>query len=318
MLDELMTKIEVLELGADGKSGTFAMGPLERGYGQTIGNSLRRIMLSSLEGSSASKVRFHGVYHEFSTIAGAMEDVPEIILNIKGIASRMHTEGPVQIHVDIKGPKVVTAGDLAVDANLDIVNKDHYICTLNDEGELVMDLEFIRGKGYRMAEMNKETNEDGSSDIAVIPIDSSFTPVELANFTVENVRVGNITDYDRLILNVVTNGTITPQEALAEASSILISYLEPFLSLPEYEPEDEGTNEEEEGLADKLLTMPIESLDLSLRSFNCLKRAGIDFVSDLISKSRSEMLTIKNFGKKSISEVEEKIHELGLDFKDEE
>ena len=323
MLDELMTKIEVLELSADEKTGKFAMGPLERGYGQTIGNSLRRIMLSSLEGSSASKVKFQGVYHEFSVIPGVMEDVPEIILNIKGIASRIYGDGPVHIHVDIKGPKVVTAGDLAVDSELEIVNTDHYICTLNEEAELVLDMEFIKGKGYRLAEMNKEdrksdVGEDLSQEVAVIPIDSSFTPVELANFTVENVRVGNITDYDKLILDVVTNGTVTPQEALSEAASILISYLNLFLDLPEYKVEEEEEEAVDTKDLEKVLSTNVESLELSLRSFNCLMRANLHTVGDIISKTRSDMLGIKNFGKKSIAEVESKIRELGFEFKEED
>ena len=323
MLDELMTKIEVLELSADEKSGKFAMGPLERGYGQTIGNSLRRILLSSLEGASASKVKIQGVFHEFSVIPGVMEDVPEIVLNIKGIACRIHGDGPVQIHVDIKGPKVVTAGDLAVDANLEIVNTDHHICTLNEDAELVMDMEFIKGKGYRTADMNKEHMEQNAEsellkEVAVIPIDSSFTPVELANFSVENVRVGNITDYDRLLLEVETNGTVTPQEALSEAAKILISYLNLFTDLPEYSMEEEEVEEENQEDVEEILDTNIESLELSLRSFNCLKRANIHTVGDIISKTRSEMLSIKNFGKKSIAEVEGKINELGFDFKEEE
>ena len=210
-----------------------------------------------------------------------------------------------------------------MDSELGIVNTDHYICTLNEEAELVLDMEFIKGKGYRLAEMNKEdrksdVREGLSQEVTVIPIDSSFTPVELANFTVENVRVGNITDYDKLILDVVTNGTVTPQEALSEAASILISYLNLFLDLPEYKVEEEEEETVDTKDLEKVLSTNIESLELSLRSFNCLMRANLHTVGDIISKTRSDMLGIKNFGKKSIAEVESKIRELGFEFKEED
>lgn len=327
MTEELLSKIDIIELNENQNAGTFVVSPLSRGYGQTIGNSLRRVLLSSLEGSCVTRVTFQGVQHEFSTIEGVMEDVPEIILNLKGIASVMHSDGPIDIHLHCKGPMELRAGDLDLDADIEIVNPDHLIATLNEDADFDLDLEFSKGTGYQISELSdlpeppaqtegekEEKKEEEQVIVGAIPVDASFSPVEAVNFTVENTRVGKQTDFDRLEISVETNGTLKAQEALARAASILIDHFRLFVDLPSQEVVNKadhlGTSEEEE----KILQTPIDAINLSLRSFNCLKRAGIDTVGDITRRTYNEMFKIKNFGKKSIDEVEKKLAEMGLSF----
>ena len=316
MIEKIETNIEILDINEENHYGKFALYPLERGYGTTIGNSMRRVLLSSLPGSSVSKILIDGVLHEFSIIDGVVEDVPEIILNIKGLNLKKHSDEDVTLFLEIEGPKIVTAKDIKEDALVEIANPDHYIATVNDKSKLLIAMDVTNGNGYRISEDNK----DEKDPIGTIAIDSSFTPVEKVNFTVENTRVGESTDYDKLIIEVWTDGTVTPQEALSTGSSILIDNFSFFNELPgkTFPPEDIEVEEEiEEEDVNEDLGRTIEELDLSLRSFNCLKRAGFNTVADIIKVSESELKTIKNFGKKSLTEVIDKIHELGFSLKDE-
>ena len=316
MIDKIETNIEILDINEEDHYGKFALYPLERGYGTTIGNSMRRVLLSSLPGSSVSKILIDGVLHEFSIIDGVVEDVPEIILNIKGLNVKKHSDEDVTLFLEIEGPKIVTAKDIKEDALVEIANPDHYIATVNDKSKLLIAMDVTNGNGYRISEDNK----DEKDPIGTIAIDSSFTPVEKVNFTVENTRVGESTDFDKLIIEVWTNGTVSPQEALAKGSSILIDNFSFFKELPGKKfPPEEIAVEEEEIVEDvnEELEKTIEELDFSLRSFNCLKRAGFNTVADIIKVSESELKTIKNFGKKSLTEVIDKIHELGFSLKDE-
>lgn len=315
MIEKIETNIEILDINEEDHYGKFALYPLERGYGTTIGNSMRRVLLSSLPGSSVSKILIDGVLHEFSIIDGVVEDVPEIILNIKGLNVKKQSDEDVTLFLEIEGPKIVTAKDIKEDALVEIANPDHYIATVNDKSKLLIAMDVTNGNGYRISEDNK----DDKDPIGTIAIDSSFTPVEKVNFTVENTRVGESTDYDKLIIEVWTNGTVTPQEALAEGSSILMDNFSFFKELPgkQFPPEEVEIEIEEEDDVDEGLEKTIEELDLSLRSFNCLKRAGFNTVADIIEVPESELKTIKNFGKKSLTEVIDKIHELGFSLKDE-
>ena len=318
MIEKLDTNIEILDINEEDHYGKFALYPLERGYGTTIGNSIRRVLLSSLPGSSVSKILIEGVLHEFSTIDGVVEDVPEIILNIKGLDIKKIDEEDVTLFLDIQGPKIVTAKDISKDSSIEIANPDHYIATVNDKANLFISLEVTDGKGYQLSDQNKSE----SDPIGTIAIDSSFTPVEKVNYYVENTRVGEATDYDKLIIEVWTNGTISPQEALSEGANIIISDFKYFRDLPnvsfvEEEVKEEQAEEVVEDNTDQQLEKTIEEMDLSLRSFNCLKRAGFDTVSDIVEKSEAELKTIKNFGKKSLEEVKDKVHEMGLSLKDE-
>ncbi len=315
MIEKIETNIEILDINEEDHYGKFALYPLERGYGTTIGNSMRRVLLSSLPGSSVSKILIDGVLHEFSIIDGVVEDVPEIILNIKGLNVKKQSDEDVTLFLEIEGPKIVTAKDIKEDALVEIANPDHYIATVNDKSKLLIAMDVTNGNGYRISEDNK----DDKDPIGTIAIDSSFTPVEKVNFTVENTRVGESTDYDKLIIEVWTNGTVTPQEALAEGSSILMDNFSFFKELPgkQFPPEEVEIEIEEEDDVDEGLEKTIEELDLSLRSFNCLKRAGYNTVADIIAVPESELKTIKNFGKKSLTEVIDKIHELGFSLKDE-
>ena len=319
MIEKLDTKIEILDINESDNYGKFALYPLERGYGTTIGNSMRRVLLSSLPGSSVSKILIEGVLHEFSVIDGVVEDVPEIILNIKGLDVKKHSDEDVTLFLEIEGPKIVTAKDISKDASIEIANPDHYIATVNDKARLFISLEVTNGKGYRVAEFNKSE----SDPIGTIAIDSSFTPVEKVNYYVENTRVGERTDYDKLIIEVWTDGTITPQEAIAEGAGILIDDFNYFKELPNASFIEDDQSEEveeeitEEEVTDSNLSQTIEELDLSLRSFNCLKRAGYDTVGDIVDKSEAELKSIKNFGRKSLEEVKDKVHDMGLTLKDE-
>ena len=318
MIEKLDTNIEILDIDEASNYGKFALYPLERGYGTTIGNSMRRVLLSSLPGSSVSKILIEGVLHEFSIIDGVVEDVPEIILNLKGLNIKKNSDEDVTLFLDIEGPKIVTAKDISKDSSIEIANPDHYIATVNDKAKLFISLEVTNGKGYRISDQNKSD----SDPIGTIAIDSSFTPVKKVNYYVENTRVGEATDYDKLVIEVWTDGTISPQEALSEGASILIDDFTYFKDLPnvEFVEEEEIEEIEEESIPevnDTQLEKTIEEMDLSLRSFNCLKRAGFNTVGDIVEKSEAELKTIKNFGKKSLEEVKDKIHDMGLSLKDE-
>ena len=308
-------KVECVEVGDNGKYGKFVVEPLERGFGHTLGNSLRRVLLSSLPGAAVSSVHIEGVQHEFSTIPGVTEDVTEIILNLKGLAVKMYGEGPKSVIVDKIGPCELTAADIKVDEEIEIINPEMHIATLNEDAHLQMTLRLERGRGYVSAEKNKA--RDITMPIGVIAIDSIFTPIHKVNYTVEDKRVGQSNDYDRLNLEVWTNGTLKPEEAVSGAASILTEHLASFVRLTDtvlpvsmVQPED-NTKE-------KVLEMTIEELDLSVRSFNCLKRANINNVADLISKTEDEMMKVRNLGRKSLEEVINKLAMMGLHLADEE
>ncbi|MBZ2175262.1 DNA-directed RNA polymerase subunit alpha [Schnuerera sp. xch1] len=311
MIEIEKPRIEIVEVSEDNNYGKFVVEPLERGYGTTLGNSLRRVLLSSLPGAAVSAVKIQGVLHEFSVVPGVLEDVPEMILNIKGIAAKMYTDEPVMLRLEIEGPQVVTAGDIITGPDVEIINKDHYIATVNESGKLYMELEMIKGRGYNVAEKNKR---EGQS-IGVIPIDSSFTPVEKANFSVENTRVGQITDYDKLILEVWTDGTMTPDEATSLGAKILTEHLNLFIGLTDHVDDVEIMVEKEEDQKEKVLEMTVEELDLSVRSYNCLKRAGINTVDELTQKTEEDLMKVRNLGKKSLDEVQKKLTELELSLK---
>lgn len=308
MIEIEKPRIEILDLNDDGSYGKFVVEPLERGYGTTLGNSLRRVLLSSLPGASVSSIKIQGVLHEFTTIPGVYEDVPEIILNIKGIAATSHSDEPVTLLVDIEGPHVLTAGDIITGLDVEIINKDHYIATINEDGRLYMELELTRGRGYVVAEKNKK---EGQS-IGVIPVDSSYTPVTKVNFSVSNTRVGQITDYDKLELEVWTNGTMAADEATSLGAKIITEHLNLFIGLTDHVNDVEIMVEKEEDKKEKVLEMTVEELDLSVRSYNCLKRAAINTVEELTQKTEDDMMKVRNLGKKSLEEVQNKLAELGL------
>ena len=311
MIEIEKPKIEIAELSDDNIYGKFVVEPLERGYGTTLGNSLRRVLLSSLPGASVSTIKIQGVLHEFSTIPGVLEDVPEIILNIKDIAAKMYTDEPVTLRIEVEGPKEVTAGDIITGPDVEIINKDLHIATVNEDGKLYMELEMNKGRGYVTAERNKKEGQA----IGVIPVDSIYTPVKKANFLVENARVGQITDYDRLTLEVWTNGTIKPDEATSLGAKILTEHLNLFIGLTDHVNDVEIMVEKEEDKKEKVLEMTIEELDLSVRSYNCLKRASINTVEELTQKTEEDMMKVRNLGKKSLEEVQKKMAELGLSLK---
>ena len=311
MIEIEKPRIEILELSDDESYGKFMVEPLERGYAISLGNSLRRVLLSSLTGAAISSIKIQGVLHEFSTIPGVLEDVPEIILNIKGIAAKIHGEDPVTLRIEAKGSQEITAGDIIAGADVEIVNTDHHIATVNEDGDLYMELEIVKGRGYVVAEKNKK---EGQS-VGVIPVDSSFSPVTKVNFAVENTRVGQITNYDRLVLEVWTNGTISADEATSLGAKILTEHLNLFIGLTDHVNEVEIMVEKEEDKKEKVLEMTIEELDLSVRSYNCLKRAAINTVEELTQKDEEDMMKVRNLGKKSLEEVQRKLAELGLSLK---
>jgi DNA-directed RNA polymerase subunit alpha len=284
--------------------------PLERGFGHTLGNSLRRVLLSSLPGVAVSSVHIEGVQHEFSTIPGVKEDVTEIILNLKTMACRMYSENPKQLVIDVKGPCELKAGDIKVDDEVEIANPELHIATLNEDAHLQMQLTLERGRGYISADKNKTP----SMPIGVIPIDSIFTPVKKVNYTVEDTRVGQITDYDRLTLEIWTNGTLKPEEAISSAAKILNEHLNLFISLTD-QVMPVSMVQVEDDKKDKVLEMTIEELDLSVRAYNCLKRAGINSVAELVLKNQEDMMKVRNLGRKSLEEVEQKLSGLGLSLK---
>lgn len=264
MIEIEKPRIEILEISDDGNYGKFMVEPLERGYGTTLGNSLRRVLLSSLPGAAVSSIKIQGVLHEFSIIPGVLEDVPEIILNIKGLAAKVYTDEPVTLRIESKGSKNITAGDIITGPDVEIINKEHHIATTNEDANLYMELELVKGRGYVVAEKNKEEGQP----VGVIPVDSSFTPVIKVNFAVENTRVGQITDYDRLVLEVWTNGTMKPDEATSLGAKILTEHLNLFIGLTEHVSEVEIMVEKEEDKKEKVLEMTVEELDLSVRSYN--------------------------------------------------
>jgi DNA-directed RNA polymerase subunit alpha len=294
--------------------GQFVVEPLERGYGMTLGNSLRRVLLSSLPGGAVTAVKIEGVLHEFSNIPGVVEDITDIILNLKGLAVKMYCEEPRTIYVEAEGEGVVTAADIKVDADVEILNPEHYIATLDSNGSLYMEITVTKGRGYVSADKNKGNDDP----IGKIPIDSLFSPVVRVNSTVENTRVGQQTDLDKLTLDVWTDRTISPEEAVSSSAAILCDYLELFTSLTEIMPNEITLVEKEESKKDKLMEMTIEELDLSVRSYNCLKRAGIHTAQELANKSEEEMMKVRNLGRKSLEEVIAKLAELGMGLKSSE
>ncbi|MDR3242640.1 MAG: DNA-directed RNA polymerase subunit alpha [Clostridiales Family XIII bacterium] len=294
--------------------GKFIVEPLERGYGTTLGNSLRRILLSSLPGTAATSVKIDGVLHEFSTVPGVKEDVTEIILNIKRLAVRINGESTKRVTVNAAGPGELTAGDIISDDEVEIFNPELHIATLEDGASLIMDIAFSKGRGYVSAEQNKTE----SMPIAVIPVDSIYTPVRKVNFTIENTRVGQITDYDRLNLEVWTDGSISPKESVSIGAKIMQEHLKLFIDLMDDTEAMEIMIEKEEDPTEKALEMTIEELELSVRSFNCLKRALINSVEELTLKTEDEMMKVRNLGKKSLEEVKLKLGELGLGLKESE
>lgn len=314
MLEIEKPKIECVEVSEDGTYGKFVVEPLERGYGTTLGNALRRILLSSLPGAAATHVKIDTVLHEFSTVNGVVEDVTELILNIKSLALKMIGEGRSTIYIDAKGPGVVTAGDIKCDGNIEVINKDHHIATLDENGRLYMEIYVSRGRGY--VSQNKNKNEE--MPIGTIPIDSIYTPIRKVNFTVENTRVGQVTDYDKLTLELWTNGTIMTDEAIGLSAKILIEHFKLFMTLTSHANDVEIMIEKEEDKKEKVLEMTIEELDLSVRSYNCLKRAGINTVQELTEKTMDDMMKVRNLGKKSLEEVEQKLEALGLGLKQSE
>ena len=295
----------------DGCYGKFVVEPLERGYGTTLGNALRRILLSSLPGAAVTSVKIDGILHEFSTIPGVKEDVTEIILNLKKLAVRLEGESTKRAIINAVGPKDVTAADIICDSDMEIFNPDLHIATLEENATLVMEINFARGRGYVPAEQNK--NE--STPISVIPVDSIYTPVTKVNFTVENTRVGQVTDYDRLVLEIWTDGSITPEEGVSIGAKIMQEHLNLFIHLTDTTDAMEIMVEKEEDQKEKALEMTIEELELSVRSFNCLKRAAINTVEELTQKTEDDMMKVRNLGKKSLDEVKAKLDELGLSLK---
>jgi len=301
-------KIECVQSTDDNTFGKFVVEPLERGYGITLGNSLRRILLSSLPGVAVTSIKIDGVLHEFSTVPGVIEDVTEIILNIKNLSMKLFSDGPKIVYIDADGEGDITAGDIKADSDVEILNPDLHICTLNGESRFYMELVLNKNRGYIPAEKNKQTGQP----IGIIPVDSIYTPVRKVNYTVENTRVGQVTDYDKLTLEVWTNGSIKPDEAISLGARILNEHLNLFIDLSDHAKHTEIMVEKEETKKEKVLEMTIEELDLSVRSYNCLKRAGINTVEDLTNKTEEDMMKVRNLGRKSLEEVLQKLHALGL------
>lgn len=314
MIEFEKPNIECLEVDDDNNYAKFVCEPLERGYGVTIGNSLRRILLSSLPGSAITSVKIEGVVHEFSTIPNIVEDVPEIIVNLKNVRLKTFDNEEKIIRIDFKGEGEVTAGDIIADSSIEILNPDLHIATVSEGGHLKMEMTVDKGRGYNSATKNKKQNQD----ISVLPIDSIYTPVKKVNYAVENTRVGQMVDFDKLIIEVWTDGSLKAHEALSLAAKVMTGHLELFIDLSEATKNTQVMVEKEESKKEKVLEMSIEDLELSVRSFNCLKRAGISTVEDLANKSEADMMKVRNLGKKSLDEVTHKLHSLGLDFAQEE
>lgn len=308
-------KIETLAHEANGTYGKFVLEPLERGYGLTLGNSMRRVLLSSLPGYAITSAKIDNVLHEFSTIEGVKEDVTEIVLNLKEVILKFHGDGPKVMYIEADGEGEITAGDIKTDSEVEIINPEHHIASLDKNAHVYMELTCDKGRGYVSAERNKKIMQPA---IGVIAIDSIYTPVIKVNYTVENTRVGQITDYDKLTLEVWTNGTITAKEAVSLAAKILNEHLNLFGDLSDEAYDTEVMVEKDDNGKEKILEMTIEELDLSVRSFNCLKRAGINTVEDLINKSEDDMMKVRNLGRKSLDEVVAKLSSLGFELRAEE
>ena len=310
MMEIERPKIDTASLSADGRYGKFVVEPLERGFGTTLGNSLRRVLLSSLPGVAVTSIKIDGVVHEFSTIEGVKEDVTEIVLNVKGITAKLYSDTPKTVRIEASGEGEVTAGSIQQDAEIEVLKPDWHIATLADGAKLIMELVFDKGRGYVPAERNKQAAEQAS--LNALPVDSIYTPVLKVNYTVENTRVGQITDYDKLTLEVWTDGTISAKEAVSLAARIMTEHLNLFVTLSQEAMDAEIMVEKDDKGKEKALEMTIEELDLSVRSFNCLKRAGINTVEDLINKSEDEMMKVRNLGRKSLEEVMAKLDSLGF------
>ena len=315
MIEIEKPRIDIVEITADGKYGKFVMEPLERGYATTLGNSMRRVLLSILPGVAVTGVKIDGVVHEFSTIPGVKEDVTEIILNIKGLIAKLHADGAKKIYIEAEGPCEVTAASIKADSEVEILNPEMHIATLGEDAKLNMEMTLEKGRGYVSADQNK----DNQNIVDMIPVDSIYTPVLKANFSVDNTRVGNVTDKGKLTLEVWTDGSLRADEAVSMSAKVLMEHLELFLDLAEGISETESImavksdNEKE-----KVLDLTIDELDLSVRSFNCLKRAGINTVEDLIYKTEEEMMKVRNLGRKSLEEVIAKLNSFGFTLKKEE
>ena len=314
MIEFEKPNIECLEVDNANNYAKFVCEPLERGYGVTIGNSLRRILLSSLTGCAITSVKIEGVLHEFSSIPNVVEDVPEIIVNLKNVRLKFTENEEKVMRINFKGEGEVTAADIVTDGTVEILNPDLHIATVSEGGQLNMELTADMGRGYSPSEKNKKPNQD----ISVLPIDSIYTPVKKVNYQVKNTRVGQMVDYDKLIIEVWTDGSLKAHEALSLAAKVMTGHLELFIDLSEKTKNTQVMIEKEEAKKEKVLEMSIEELELSVRSFNCLKRAGIATVEDLINKSEADMMKVRNLGKKSFDEVTAKLHSLGLDFAHEE
>lgn len=306
--ESVSPRIERIEYRENEHYGRFVVEPLERGFGHTLGNALRRSLLSSLPGAAVTSVQIHGVQHEFSTIPGVKEDVTEIILNLKELSVRLHADVLKQVEIIVEGPANVTGADIRVDSEVEVVNTDLHIATLSEGTKLHMTLNIERGFGYVSADRSKPAT---LPIIGVIPIDAIYTPMRKVNYTVEDTRVGQITDYDKLVLDVWTNGSVTPEEAIGMASKILVNQLGIFTRLTDH-PVSHPEEEADTGLVGKTAEMTIDELDLSVRAFNCLKRAGINTVAELVQKNQEDMMKVRNLGKKSLEEVEQKLGLLGL------
>ncbi len=309
MIEIERPKLETAEMKSDGTYGRFVLEPLERGYGTTLGNSLRRVLLSSLPGVAVTSIKIDGVQHEFSTIPGVKEDVTEIVLNVKGLIAKVYGEVPKTVYLEATGPCELTAGDIKADAEVEILDPGMHIATLGEDAKLYMELTIDKGRGYVSAERNKQTL---ATTIGTIAVDSIYTPVLKVNYTVDNTRVGQITDYDRLTLEVWTDGTISAKEAVSLASKVLIEHLNLFVDLSEDVYVGDIMVEKPETGKENLMEMSIDNLELSVRSFNCLKRAGINTVGDLVSKTEDEMMKVRNLGRKSLDEVIALLASMGL------
>ena len=314
MIEFERPNIECIKIDDENNYSKFVCEPLERGYGVTIGNSLRRILLSSLPGCAITSVKINGVLHEFSSIPNVVEDVPEIIVNLKNVRLKFAEEEEKVLRLDFNGEGEVKAGDIQTDGTVEILNPDLHIATVSEGGHLIMELTANRGRGYVPSDKNKTPDQD----ISVLPIDSIYTPVKKVNYQIENTRVGQMVDLDRLVIEVWTDGSLKPYEALSLAAKILTGHLELFIDLSEATKNTKIMVEKEESKKERILEKSIEELELSVRSFNCLKRAGISTVEDLASKTESDMMKVRNLGKKSLDEVVAKLHALGLDFAPEE
>ena len=315
--------INAVDISEDESEATLVVEPLVRGYGITLGNSLRRVLLSTLPGYAATSIKIDGVLHEISACNGVKEDVPEIVLNVKGIVAKLECEGPKTVVIDVTGPCNVTAGDIIPDAELTVLNPEHHICTVSDGARFYMEITFDEGRGYAPSDVNKQNylmsvGANVGAPIGLIFVDSIFTPVYKVEYSVENTRVGNSIDYDKLTIKVLTNGTISAKEAISLAAKVLNEHLKLFIDMSDDAKNKEIMVERAEVKKEKVLEMTIEELDLSVRSFNCLKRAGIDTVEDLIDRTEEDMMKVRNLGRKSLEEVIQKLNSLGLGLKKDE